>query len=117
MSPPCGRCQSLLPARAFSRTIALPAGCAVPEAEADAPHSTARLAVIAKILPMALAPFYTPGERPLAGVTGDGLGRFLDGLVEIGVGAGARHERGPDALHDRLLRDHALADVASRRQL
>src|SRR5258706_8922815 len=45
------------------------------------------------------------------------LGRLLDGLVGLVVGlrTAARDERRPDPLGDRLLRDHALRDVAARR--
>src|SRR4029077_663734 len=47
------------------------------------------------------------------------LGRLLDGLVRlvVRVRAAARDERRPDPLGDRLLGDHALRDVATRRQL
>src|SRR5215469_17978773 len=50
---------------------------------------------------------------------GERLRRLLDGLVGLAVGvrSAARHERRPDSLRDRLLRDHALRHVPPRRQL
>src|SRR5438477_6802435 len=46
------------------------------------------------------------------------LGGLLDGLVRLVAGGlCTRDERRADALRDRLLRDHALGDVAPRRQL
>src|SRR5881397_1458426 len=46
------------------------------------------------------------------------LGGLLDGLVRLVAGGlCTRDERRADALRDSLLRDHALGDVAPRRQL
>src|SRR3954452_16669786 len=49
-------------------------------------------------------------------------GKLLGGLLYrlvwlVAGGLGARDERRADALRDALLRDHALGDVAPRRQL
>src|SRR5258708_627051 len=47
-----------------------------------------------------------------------GVAGFLGKLAEVvDIVLGARHERRAHPLRDRLLRDHALGDVLSRRQL
>src|SRR5439155_9891496 len=57
-------------------------------------------------------------EAVLRSGRGRPLGRLLDRLVRlvVGVRAAARDERRPDPLGDRLLGDHTLRNVTTRRQ-
>src|SRR5581483_776608 len=58
-----------------------------------------------------------PKTSPGAGVTSGSLRGLFGELLVVEIGAGARDERRLEALLDRLLRDHALGDVLTGRQL
>src|SRR5262249_20366277 len=62
------------------------------------------------------APYLTSNEK--RSFSFDALGGFFDACGDVFVDAfGGRDERRLEVLLDRLLRDHALGDVAPRRQL